>query len=54
MTSLELKLIEALSALHVEVESRNQQLKEEKLVGDTGLMTVRDIKIEAPKLKELC
>ncbi|OIT04296.1 hypothetical protein A4A49_07826 [Nicotiana attenuata] len=40
LTDLELKLTEAVSALHGEVESLKQQLEEAKLAGGTGAVTV--------------
>ncbi|XP_075084628.1 uncharacterized protein LOC142167942 [Nicotiana tabacum] len=52
LTNLELKLTEDVSALHGKVEALRQQLEAAKLVGGTSHVTVRETKVEVPKLKE--
>ncbi|XP_070003708.1 uncharacterized protein [Nicotiana sylvestris] len=52
LTNLELKLTEAVSTLHREVEILKQQLEAVRLAGDTGPVTIRETKIDAPKPKE--
>lgn len=53
MTKLELKLTEALSALHGEVEALKKQVEATKIIDGWGPVTIHEILIEAPKLKEL-
>ncbi|XP_070050721.1 uncharacterized protein [Nicotiana tomentosiformis] len=52
LTTLELKLAEAVSVLHGEVEALKQQLQATRFVGGTGHVTMRETKIEGPKPKE--
>lgn len=52
LTNLELKLTEAVSTLHREVEILKQQLEVVRLAGGTGPVTIRETKIDAPKPKE--
>nr|XP_016437489.1 PREDICTED: uncharacterized protein LOC107763517 [Nicotiana tabacum] len=52
LTNLELKLTEAVSMLHREVEILKQQLEAVRLAGSTSPVTIRETKIDAPKPKE--